>query len=402
MVETKQVGSLRRGIELLRKKQYVEAEDQLLQAAPNPATQEEALYRLVKIAMSQRHFDLARNRLDELLAVSPNHFEAIVTRAHLSALRENASLQDYRDTIEALFARIQAEPIPSVKAGKKLLQGIQYACTDDERVQYLEKLLESTEQAVSGRKKNIAGFRMLQADIYLALHKYGEFVDAVDKIAALASPPNALSTLQKIAGKCGCPNFPDSGAHKVFGIGLSRTATSSLNRALNILGFHSIHWLNPHTRTLIGDKDFFLFDGFTDITVSYKFESLYETFPNARFIYTSRPMESWVRSVASHYKNARGISMPSELDQPHIAQRFNGAAGPVEWNLYAQYPSWEEAYQHFHKRVEGFFADKPCERYLELQIVEGEGWRKLCTFLDKPIPGVPFPNTNPTPIHMQS
>ncbi len=390
--------NLKVGIDLLRLGQVKEAEHQLMQAAHNPLTREAALHRLVQIARKQKNFDLALARLDELLAISPGNLDVEVTRTHLRM--RNGSLLSYRDAIAAIMDRLKAKPLPSVRAGKKLLRVIQYACTGSRRVLYLWELLESTRQAIKDGNKPANGFRIFQADVYFALGDYAELVDTVEQLSGLDPVPYALAPLQKVVEKCKSPNFPDFGAQKVFGIGLSRTATSSLNQALKIIGFHSIHWLNPHTQALICDKDFLLFDGFTDISVSYQFEKLYHTFPNARFIFTTRSIESWIRSITIHYQNTRSISSPRELWQPHIAQRFDGAAGLIEWNLYAQHPSWEAAFQHFSERISHFFADKPKDRFLEFRIIDGDGWEKLCNFLEKPVPDIPFPKTNQSPAHI--
>jgi hypothetical protein len=43
--------------------------------------------------------------------------------------------------------------------------------------------------------------------------------------------------------------FPAYNAPKVFCIGLSKTATTSLDAALAVLGLRSIHWQNPYTES---------------------------------------------------------------------------------------------------------------------------------------------------------
>jgi len=107
-------------------------------------------------------------------------------------------------------------------------------------------------------------------------------------------------------------------------------------------------------------------------------------------------------SITIHYQNRRQNSSLKDLSLPQYAQRFDGRAGPVEWNLYTRYPTWETAFQNFNERVEHFFSNKPKDRFLKFRIIDGDGWEKLCSFLDKPIPDVPFPNTNQSPAHFQS
>jgi hypothetical protein len=65
---------------------------------------------------------------------------------------------------------------------------------------------------------------------------------------------------------------------KVFGIGLSKTGTTSLSAALAILGYRSKHFPK--------DEDFARYDAFSDITVAMKFKTLDRFFPGSQFIYT--------------------------------------------------------------------------------------------------------------------
>jgi hypothetical protein len=178
---------------------------------------------------------------------------------------------------------------------------------------------------------------------------------------------------------------------------LSKTATSSLDEALEVLGLRTIHWLNRYTETLLSESDLFLFDGFSDIVVSWRFEHLFTTFPNARFIYTTRRTTDWVRSITAHYERLHGVSAPRDLARAGFRERFNGAAGMAEMNLYARHATWEEAYGEFDRRVRHFFADKPADKWLEMAVCEGEGWEKLCGFLGRPVPDRPFPSSNVAP-----
>lgn len=362
-----------------------------------PKPDKNALQSLLKTAQAEKDYDFSLALLDEILATAPDTIEARITQTHLRALKGKIGLSDYQQIIEAVMARLQATPVPSITAGRKILRGIQYSCSGPLHRQLIQALLESTRLAVRGTAKDALDFLVLEADIHLAKGDYTKFVDTVGQLSRSQRKPKKLAALEKIASKCSSPAFPDFEAEKIFGIGLSRTATSSLNSALKKLGYESIHWLNPSTQTVISDTDFLLFDGFTDIPVSYQFEKLYRTFPNSKFIYTTRPRESWISSISSHYHNARGINSPVELGQLDIAQRFDGAAEPAEKNLYTQHETWAAAFDHFEGRVNCFFTEKRDHRFLELKIIEGDGWEKLCTFLGKEVPDTPFPNLNKRP-----
>lgn len=190
---------------------------------------------------------------------------------------------------------------------------------------------------------------------------------------------------------------------KIFGIGLSRTATTSLTTALNILGFTTIHFINPLTNQIINNEDFLYFDAFCDSPISYRFEELYELFPNARFIYTKRNLADWVRSSSNLYK-PRGFSTTTELKVwlnnedgnkfDKLYHNYDPVYQKSYGSLYADFVDWETAYLAFDKRVNNFFADKPNSKLLKINICSDPKWDKLCNFLNVPIPAMPFPYSN--------
>jgi hypothetical protein len=158
-----------------------------------------------------------------------------------------------------------------------------------------------------------------------------------------------------------------------------------------------MHWTNPATHELFSDDDVFLFDAFADLPTCEHFEQFYHTFANSRFVYTTRPFESWKRSYLAQMR-ARG-------DASFAARRIKAmrSAG-VPWGnrharlafgLYYNYETIEEAYQAYDTRVRRFFADKPPGRFLEFSLSDGHGWPELCGFLRRPVPDLPYPRKNP-------
>ena len=92
---------------------------------------------------------------------------------------------------------------------------------------------------------------------------------------------------------------------KVFCIGLSRTGTTSLATALSSLGWSPMH----HT---ISDSfleplyagDYRLLDSikrgvsaWADTPIAFYFRELFHAHPKSAFIYTTRPLEAWLRSM---------------------------------------------------------------------------------------------------------
>ena len=81
---------------------------------------------------------------------------------------------------------------------------------------------------------------------------------------------------------------------KIFGIGLSKTGTTSLHVALEILGYSSVHY--PVTW-----EEFDRYDAAHDITVASRFEELDKLYPGSRFILTLRDLNQWLRSCENHF-----------------------------------------------------------------------------------------------------
>ena len=105
---------------------------------------------------------------------------------------------------------------------------------------------------------------------------------------------------------------------KIFGIGLSRTGTTSLERALKILGYNCEHF-NSGSRVL-NWPELFMLESAVDTPVSARFESLYYAFPDSKFIYTVRNISEWAESMKRFY----GLGDPSQLRNKWKEKKFWG------------------------------------------------------------------------------
>jgi len=52
-----------------------------------------------------------------------------------------------------------------------------------------------------------------------------------------------------------------------------------------------------------------------------------------------------------------------------------------------------QEYEKYNKQAIAYFKDKPSQ-LLVMNIFEGDGWKELCRFLNKPVPNKPFPHKN--------
>jgi tetratricopeptide (TPR) repeat protein len=183
---------------------------------------------------------------------------------------------------------------------------------------------------------------------------------------------------------------------KVFGIGLSRTGTTSLKRALEQLGLLAAHFRNPFSGAMLTLADATRLDGATDTPVCAMFEDLYAACPNARFILTERPLPDWEASMATLYERSFGTADFAALRAQCAAPeqlRYGAPWAAVHTALFFQFDDAAAAWRAYHERVERFFAEKP-GKLLRVDFTQGAGWGEICGFLGVAAPEGAFPWEN--------
>jgi hypothetical protein len=182
---------------------------------------------------------------------------------------------------------------------------------------------------------------------------------------------------------------------KVFGLGLSKTGTTSLAAALNSLGIKTIHF--PHdeqTYRELTSGQYRLsileeYDGAVDNPIAPYYAQLDKVYPGSKFILTVRDKDSWLRSSERHWRiKTEEKRRKGELDK---FVQFNHAVvfGTIDFN--PDRFSW--VYDTHERNVRQYFADRP-DDLLILDICGGNGWEKLCGFLSLEVPQIPFPYEN--------
>ncbi|PPK85601.1 hypothetical protein CLV84_2504 [Neolewinella xylanilytica] len=177
---------------------------------------------------------------------------------------------------------------------------------------------------------------------------------------------------------------------KIFGIGLSRTGTTSLSSALELLGYRSFHF--PFIRSFLGKiyiKQQYLdnYDALTDTPVALLYKELDKKYPGSKFIYTVRDMDGWLASCEKYpaFHPASDFSESNKITA-RLRRRLFGSE-------YFDREKFKAAYLRHESEVMEYFKDRP-EDLLVLNVTTGDGWEPLCQFLGKDIPEVPFPNKN--------
>ena len=181
---------------------------------------------------------------------------------------------------------------------------------------------------------------------------------------------------------------------KIFCIGLSKTGTSSLAAALNILGYRTkdnigvgtyiSEDLDSSVDLTIIDKN----DAFTDTPIPSFYQDLDIRYPNSKFILTVRELNGWLNSCRKQF-NRQAVETRSDV----VNQLFRD----IYDTPFFEEEKFTRGYQRFVERVLDYFRNRP-DDLLVMDITAGEDWEKLCPFLSKDIPDQPFPMTNVTKI----
>ena len=179
--------------------------------------------------------------------------------------------------------------------------------------------------------------------------------------------------------------------NKVFGIGFHRTGTTTLDNAFEILGF-SNWWFrtrgNPQLNAIIEE---FKYENYTTIRSiinthqaftdnPFFFPQFYQwldrEYPCSRFILTERNSTNWFNSCQRYLSGKRQThpTYPIIYGQQGNCDRSN----------------WIEVYETHNYNAKQYFGD----RLLVVNWESGDGWDKLCSFLDCPIPDRDFPHLN--------
>ena len=161
----------------------------------------------------------------------------------------------------------------------------------------------------------------------------------------------------------------------VFGIGLGRTGSVSLGRALDIVGFRTEHFPKDGTKRelLDGAAQLTLFsNGYRALVDGIQpfFRDLDTNYPGSKFILTTRHVEGYVQSrvrLGRYIDELRRRTTPLRrafLD--HLEESSFGSVNPDAADI-------EKGFHRYHNAVREHFADREGD-VLEMNLAAGDGW----------------------------
>jgi Sulfotransferase domain len=191
---------------------------------------------------------------------------------------------------------------------------------------------------------------------------------------------------------------------QVIGAGVGRTGTYSLKLALEQLGFGPCYHMEEvlkdpgqriplWTAALAGKPDWeTVFAGYNaavDWPTAAFWRELAAAYPGAQVVLTARDAESWCQS----YSQTIAKFMSSAHEAPAaFAPWFDMAFGVVGKSGFASNAGRAALIEAYEANVAAVRRSIPAERLLVFSVKDG--WQPLCTFLAKPVPAMPFPQTN--------
>jgi Sulfotransferase domain len=172
--------------------------------------------------------------------------------------------------------------------------------------------------------------------------------------------------------------FPQSpmDSTKIFGLGLSRTGTTSLHAALVLLGKSSVHYPIDAARYWLAGNfsadPLINYKACLDIPTQVYYRELDEKYPGSKFILTLRDKERWLDSVERMMKFAgRPGTDTSIRDMIRIA-----SYGITKFN----YGRLSRVFDQHNELVQQYFSSRP-NSLLVMDIPNGDGWGQLSKFL---------------------
>ncbi len=186
-------------------------------------------------------------------------------------------------------------------------------------------------------------------------------------------------------------------ASKIFGIGLSKTGTTSLANALQILGYKTKDNMGvvKYATGDLSSVDLHVVDAndaLTDTPIPSFYRELDTKYPGSRFILTVRDSEGWLKSCKKQFTQRF-----AEVQTDAHKRLFTDLYGTDVFDD----RRFASGYEMFVDGAREYFKDRP-QDLLIINIVADEGWEKLCPFLQRPVPDIPFPKANVTQVRWMS
>jgi hypothetical protein len=183
---------------------------------------------------------------------------------------------------------------------------------------------------------------------------------------------------------------------RIFGIGMQKTATTSLDCALQLLGFDSAHWLDGKWAVAIlremrakgRSETLERHYALCDLPIAILFKELDRACPGSKFILTVRDEVDWLVSARDHWSYQHN-TFRSDWDIFPAANFIHKATyGRTSFDAEV----FLARYKRHNAEVREYFKNRPGQ-LLVMDMSRGAGWKELCEFVERPIPATDYPRS---------
>lgn len=181
---------------------------------------------------------------------------------------------------------------------------------------------------------------------------------------------------------------------RIFGIGMQKTATTSLDAALKLLGFDSAHWLEGKWAVAIlkemrakgRSETLERHYALCDLPISILFRELDRAYPGSKFILTLRDEVDWLVSARDHWSYQHNTHRPDWDMWPAANFIHQATYGQKHFDAMVML----ERYRRHNAEVREYFRSRP-DDLLVMDMSRGAGWSELCPFVEREIPNAEYP-----------
>ena len=175
---------------------------------------------------------------------------------------------------------------------------------------------------------------------------------------------------------------------KVFIVGFHKTGTSSMGKALQLLGYTVCGSLREAYNCKDQDNNFLDFllekaktnlnkyNAFQDTPWFLLYKELYTMYPDAYFILTTRNTRNWIKSIQKHFGKGKF----------KFHDKIYGS-----FDSFTHESTYVKIYEQHNSDVKKFFSDKGNFKVIDIKHFN---WEQLCGFLGHDKPFWNFPHTN--------
>lgn len=170
---------------------------------------------------------------------------------------------------------------------------------------------------------------------------------------------------------------------KVFVIGFQKTGTTSLEHALQFLGFrvyggdkNLMKYTNSEDLKAYIKKTLESWDAVQDMPWPLFYKELHDLYPDAKFILTKRDTDKWIRSVVNYFASIR-VPMNKTIYKVPCAEGYE--------------KEYKTIYDKHNDSVLDFFKGKA--NFIIMEQGKNFNYETLCNFLKiENVPEDPFPH----------